>query len=124
VIHLDTSFLIRAMVRGSEEAGQLQRLLEAGERLSMSAVSWAEFCCGPADQATIAVAGRLVGSPVPFAGRHARTAAALFNRTGRRRGSFVDCMIAATAIEAGAAIATSNPADFGRFEDAGLRLST
>ena len=112
------------MVRDSVEGERLQRLLEAGQRLSMSAVSWTEFCCGPADEATVEVAGRLIGTPVPFVGRHARTAAELFNRTGRRRGSLVDCMIAATAIEAGASIATCNASDFGRFRESGLRIAT
>jgi len=36
----------------------------------------------------------------------------------------IDCMIGATALRAGAALATANPSDFRRFEGAGLRVLT
>ena len=121
-IHLDTSFLIRAMLSGSAEDRRLRALIRDREELSMSAICWAELCCGPVDESTLDVAERLVGEPVPFLARHARTAAALFNQCGRRRGSLVDCMIAATAVETDATIATCNVADFSRFERAGLRV--
>jgi len=69
------------------------------------------------------LAARLIDERAPFTERHADLAAELFNATGRRRGSFADCMIAATALAAGAPIATANVADFERFEPAGLRLT-
>ena len=122
MVHLDTSFLIRAMLRDSTEGRRLQALLRDGTRLSMSAICWAEFCCGPVDRATLDAASVLVSEPEPFLSRHAGAAAALFNQAGRRRGSLVDCMIAATAIDSGATIATCNVADFGRFEEAGLKI--
>ena len=121
-IHLDTSFLIRAMLRGSTEDRRLRALLRNRQQLSMSAICWTEFCCGPVEESTLDLAARLVGEPVPFLARYARTAAALFNQCGRRRGSLVDCMIAATAIDTDATIATCNVADFNRFESVGLKV--
>jgi predicted nucleic acid-binding protein len=58
-----------------------------------------------------------------FTDVEAATAAELFNTTGRRRGAFVNCMIAATALRAGASLATSNARDFRPFEAAGLKLT-
>jgi predicted nucleic acid-binding protein len=46
--------------------------------------------------------------------------AALFNAAGRKRGTFVDCLIASVAIDDDARLATTNPKDFKGM--AGLRL--
>lgn len=61
---------------------------------------------------------------VPFSDDDASLAASLFNATGRRRGSLVDCMIAAAALRARAEIATANASDFDRFAAHGLRLAS
>lgn len=122
MIHLDTSFLIRALVAGSPEDRRLRRWLSNRAPLGMSCVSWAEFLCGPVEPDHVELATRLVGESVPFVAADAATSAQLFNVSGQRRGSFTDCMIAATAIRATAALATGNPADFRRFSSAGLKL--
>ena len=121
MIHLDTSFLIRALVAGSPEAAELRRRLRA-EPINISAIGWSEFLCGPLDAAQEAAAVRLFPSPEPFIAADSRTAAVLYNRAGRRRGSLADCMIAATALRVGAAVATSNVADFRRLAVMGLRI--
>jgi predicted nucleic acid-binding protein len=123
VIHLDTSFLVRALAAGSPEDGRLRTWLSDGEPLGMSAVAWAEFLCGPVEPSGVELVARVVPDPVPFAEGEAVLAARLFNESGRHRGSLADCMIAATAIRAGAALATENTKDFRRFEPAGLALA-
>ena len=57
-----------------------------------------------------------------FVAADASPCADLFNLGGRRRGSLLDCMIAAVAVCADAALATTNPGDFRRFQTAGLRV--
>ncbi len=124
MIHLDTSFLIRALVRDSPEDERLRAWLGAGEPIAISAVAWAEFLCGPVEAALLDLVGRIVTRRVPFGEDEAALAARLFNQAGRRRGSLADCMIAASAIQAKATLATQNPEDFQRFQVAGLQIVT
>ncbi|MCY4223093.1 MAG: PIN domain-containing protein [Thiotrichales bacterium] len=123
MIHLDTSFLIGALTRGSREDTRLREWIAANEPLGMSTVAWAEFLCGPVDETALSVALVVVGRQSRFTEEMATIAARLFNGSGRRRGTMVDCMIAATALAEEAAVATSNPDDFMRFEAFGLALA-
>jgi predicted nucleic acid-binding protein len=122
VIHLDTGFLISALRRGSLEDRRLREWLTRGEPLGISTIGWTEFLCGPVDADDVALAARVLEEPVTFLESDAGVAARLFNLGGRRRGSLNDCMIAATALRVGASLATTNLADFRRFEAAGLRV--
>ena len=124
MIQLDTSFLIRSLVPDSAESHQLRRWIEDGESIGISALAWTEFLCGPVTARVIALAEDLLGDPVPLDKREAALGAKLFNETGRRRGSLIDCMIAATALAAGDPVATSNRDDFARFEQLGLILAS
>ena len=123
MIHIDTSFLIRALARHSAEDERLRTWLRDGVPLGISAVSWAEFLCGPVREHDIDLVAPIVNEPEPFVSADAALTARLFGLAGRRRGSLADCMIAATAIRVGAPLATTNVADFRRFESAGLRLA-
>lgn len=123
MIHLDTSFLIRALVRGTVEDARLRKWLRDGMPLGISSVSWAEFLCGPIEVRQVELTAGLLGEPVGFLAEDAILAAQLFNRSGRRRGSLIDCMIAATALRVGAALATANPRDFRRLRSAGLEIA-
>lgn len=123
MIHLDTSFLISALDPGSPEDRRLRVWIRDGETLAMSTVAWAEFLCGPLARTEMELASEIIGPRRDFTQDHAEIAARLFNVSGRRRGSLIDCMIAASAIADGAIIATSNEADFRRFEEAGLTLA-
>jgi len=91
--------------------------------LGMSAIAWAEFLCGPVDEHQVKLAAQIVSERVPFGEEDAAVAARLFNESGRHRGSLVDCMLAAAALRAGAAVATANPSDFRRFEAGGISLA-
>lgn len=122
-IHLDTSFLIRALVSGSGEAAALRGWIAGGRPLAMSAVAWGELLCGPLDADDEALASSLVRSVVPLDAGAASLAARLFNASGRRRGSFPDCLVAASCIHSGAVLATANPTDFRRFAGSGLALA-
>lgn len=120
-VHLDTSFLIKALLPGTPESRRLEGWFEGRRSLAISALAWAEFLSGPLDEGTLGVARRLVGEAAPVTGAHAEQAARLFNLSGRRRGSLADCLIAAAAIDADAILATADP-HFARFVDAGLQL--
>ena len=122
MIHLDTSFLIRALQPGSPQDQKLRSWLAEGQTLGISAVAWTEFLCGPISLFDMSLVTRIAGQRRDFSAEHAAIAARLFNESGRRRGSLTDCMIAATAIADKAAIATANESDFRRFEGFGLTL--
>ena len=123
MVHLDTSFLIRALVRGSPEDAKLREWVRTDKPVAMSAIAWAEFLCGPIDESALSLASLVVTQRSSFTEDMAATAAELFNGSGRRRGTMVDCMIAATAIVEDATIATGNSSDFKRFEAFGLALA-
>lgn len=123
MIHLDTSFLIRALTADSPEAGILDGWVASSEILAVNAVAWAEFLCGPVRASQLEIASQILGRPRDFTAEHAAIAAGLFNATGRRRGTMVDCMIAASALWDDAPLATSNADDFRRFAEHGLRLA-
>lgn len=122
MIHLDTSFLIRMLDRGSAEARFLETA-DPGEPVLVSAIAWAEFLCGPIEAAERELAQRIVDGYRDLTVEHAGIAARLFNESGRRRRSLSDCLIAAAAIHDGARLATANLADFRRFAAAGLKLA-
>lgn len=69
-------------------------------------------------------AAELLGEPIVFDGSAATLAAALFNGSGRRRGTLIHCMIAASAIRAEATIATTNVADVRRSAAFGLTIAS
>ena len=124
MIHLDTSFLIRALDHGSTEDGRLRRWIRNREVLGMSAVAWAELLCGPLSPTELQSVNAIVEHRLDFNANQAEIAARLFNETGRRRGSFVDCMIAAAAIAESSPLATTNEHDFLRFGNSGLSLAS
>ena len=120
MIHLDTGFLIRALVRGTTEDGALRRWIAHGESLAVCSVAWAELQCGPLTSSELALAGAIIDRHRDFTKDDAETAARLYNESGRRRGSLIDCMIAAAALADDAPVATANRADFVRLNELGV----
>ncbi len=124
MIHLDTNYLIGLPVKGSACALEVDGWLAAGESLAASAIAWTEFLNGPVTPLEVSRAEAVLQSRiVPFGQPEAALAAELFNKTGRRRGSRFDCLIAATAIRAEAEVATVNLPDFKVFVPQGLKLA-
>ena len=122
VILVDTSFLIRAMVKGTREDRAIRRWLRGRETLVTSTIAWAEFRCGPLEPEDFDTAAMIVAERIIFDDADAVTAARFYNEAGRRRGTLIDCMIAATAFRAEADLATANPTDFNRLEPLGVTL--
>ncbi len=122
-LHLDTNLLIDIVTAGSPHIALVRQWLAAGEKLGASAIAWSEFCNGPHSKeqkdAVFAVLERRVSD---FTWHQAEEASRLFHRTGRRRGSHADCMIAASAMAARVPVATRNVKDFERFVPFGLKL--
>ena len=122
MIHLDTNFLIQALVPGSTTEEELRGWLASAEDIGISTIAWSEFLCGPLATKDQVLARRLLSDPEPFLESDARNAARLFNASGRRSRSLADCQIAAVAIRCKARLATVNIFDFKPFEKHGLTL--
>jgi predicted nucleic acid-binding protein len=124
MIHLDTNYLIGLLVKGSPQAVAVDGWLGAGQTLAGSAISWTEFLNGPVTPLEVSRAEAVLQSRIiSFGQAQAVLAADLFNKTGRRRGSRFDCLIAATAMMAQAELATVNHSDFKVFVPHGLKLT-
>ena len=115
---------MRSLIDGTREQEVVDRWAADAVPLGVSAPAWSEFLCGPVTAPQVGIAVRLLGVPQSFTAPDAELAAGLFNLGGRRRGTLVDCMIAAIAIRHGAELATANVADFARVTSRGLRLRT
>ena len=123
MIHLDTNFLIQALVPNSAAEAKVLAWPSAGEVLGISSIAWSEFLCGPLSPNEQALARLIVDPPEPFVAADAGKAAGLFNSTGRRSRCLADCQIASVALRCGAAVATGNIADFAPFQAHGLILA-
>jgi predicted nucleic acid-binding protein len=122
-IHLDTCFLIHALVPNSNADAQLREWLSRGHRISMNSIAWTEFLCGLLTSSDLSLAEQIVTERLDYTEFDARRTAEFFNSTGWRRGKLVDCMIAASACERDAPLATLNPKNFIAFQEAGLCLA-
>lgn len=120
-IQLDTNVLIF----GLDPAHPLRQQIHAWNATGMavSAMAWSEFLCGPVSPESVQAWDRVLnGAIIPTDRVVSERAAALFNLTGRRSRSLPDCLIAATAIQHSARLATLNRQDFAPFLAHGLTL--
>jgi len=123
MIHLDANLLIAAANAGDPHAPVVARLLNRRLPLATSACAWTEYRSRPVDPVQDKVLRQtLTGGIVPFDENTATLAGELFHLTGSKRRTRLDTMIAATAIQAGAELATVNPDDFACFVLHGLKL--
>jgi predicted nucleic acid-binding protein len=122
MICLDTNYLIRGLVNESAEEAALLAWARDGVPLIAPAVVWYEFVCGPVTPSQIATMRAFLSEIVSFQERQAEEAARLFNAVGRKRSLRIDATIAASAIVAGAVLATDNQTDFELFVPWGLKL--
>jgi predicted nucleic acid-binding protein len=82
MIHLDTSFLVRALVADSLEGTLLRRWVAGKLPVGISAVPWTEFLCGPLTEGQTELALALLSEPAAYTAAHAQRAATLFNTSG------------------------------------------
>ena len=123
MICLDTNYLVRGLIKEARESSELVRWRQSGEILLSAAPAWYEFLCCPVTDLQIRIIRSfLSGGVAAFEEIQAAEAARLFNAIGRTRRLRTDTMIAATAIVAGASLATSNIEDFRVFIPHGLKL--
>jgi predicted nucleic acid-binding protein len=123
MIHLDANVLIRLSMPGSGAAKKVRQWLLAGETLAVSAPAWFDYISGPTTaQEVLYAEAVLTGGVADFAKTDSHRSADLFNLTGRKRTTKLDCMIAASALIQRARIATTNVGDFQPFAAHGLRI--
>jgi predicted nucleic acid-binding protein len=122
MIHLDTNVLI-ALPRLAKHRHALTQRIARGEPAATSALAWFEYVCGPVGESERELVRAAIGSRILEVDEAvAERAAMLFNRAGRSRHLRTDSLIAATALAAGAELASYNARDFALFVPEGLSL--
>lgn len=79
MIHLDTSFLIHALVPSSRADKRLRKWLRDGDDLAISSIAWAEFLCGPVGAGEVEVVSVMFREIAPYTGADSEMTARLFN---------------------------------------------
>jgi predicted nucleic acid-binding protein len=116
-VHLDTDFLIYALIENGRERRRLFELADSEAVIQMSAVAWYEFCRGPRTPQQLAVARSLVDEVVPFSEDLADLAARVFRMLGSPRRRAADIAIGVTAAALEARLYTRHGRDFAGIPD-------
>lgn len=123
MMHLDSNLLIALADASDPHRATALNLISGYPAAAVSSLAWWEFECGPVSIGGALLVRRLLaGGIIPFTDAHSHEAARLFNAAGRARRLKFDSLVAATAILAGAELATLNAADFAPFVPHGLKL--
>ena len=123
MIHLDTNLLIAAIDAAHPHHAEARLALCSGKPPAAASVAWTEFLSKPIPPVRLNALSAMLGARIlPFAKAEAELAAQLFQIVGVKRAQRLDTMIAATAILAGAELATVNTTDFVLFIPYGLKL--
>lgn len=123
MIHLDANLLVALVSRFDVHHGTAARIISGPGPFGTSSVAWMEFLSRPVHpRDSFALKSLLNGGVAFFDETTATLAGELYHLTGSKRRTRLDTMIAATAINAGAELATVNEDDFAAFVPHGLRL--
>lgn len=123
MIHLDTNLLIAAVRPSDAHHATAHRVIAQPAPCGCTSVAWMEFHSRPVHPQDDAALQSILRAGIhPFDEPSAKLAGELFFLAGSKRRTRLDSMIAATAILAGAQLATVNPADFQPFVPHGLKL--
>lgn len=123
MIHLDSNLLIGAEDEEDAHHHMARKVLSLPGPFACSSVVWMELQSRPKPVTLrLAIEALLTSGIVPFDQNTAELAGELFHRAGSKPSTRLDTMIAATAIQTGAELATVNPDDFAAFVPLGLKL--
>ena len=123
MIHLDANLLIALVNKSDTHHAAAVRVIIGPGPFGSSTVAWMEFFSKPVHPNDLVALQSLLSAGIaPFEEATAALAGHLFYLTGSKRRTRLDTMIAATAILAGAELATVNHDDFATFVPYGLNL--
>ncbi len=122
-LHLDTNCLIDLLLGGNKTRSILKSKLQTGWICSTSAIAWHEFVSGLLNsEQKQDIWDFLEGRILPLDFKIAELASEIFNKSGRKKGSRADCIIAATAIHHKSTLLTWNKTDFKNIKKLGFAL--
>ena len=112
--HLDTDYLVKALLGAGRERDRLRQLADSDVAIEISALAWYEFGRGPRTPEQLAIARSVLEDDgvIAFDDDLATQAAELFRQLGSPRKRAFDIAIATTAIIRGARLLTGNTRDY------------
>lgn len=120
---LDTNVLVTLGDPSHPMFKKLESEISKGAACSTNSVAWHEFVRGPLSETDQQRALWILENRVHVLDKEdAEIAGLLFNRTGRKRASTSDCLIAASALRRDLQLVTLNLSDFEPFVAYGLKL--